>query len=472
MTARRYRRLVLFAVVVTAVFAAAAGAARAAPAAAPSLPSGDITWHDVWNPTTSDDVYTACAPGAAGACFAAGFISPVGLGGPESVVAKYDVDGDRLWTDPWMAPNCIEQRFYHATGSKATDTAAFCGTCIQKGSAHYDWLVTKYDGGGTRLWGVIYSGPGTGDQMTWAVVTDKAGNVYAAGNTITAGGSDEITVVKFAAADGAVVWAAHHDRPYTDWAHDLVIDGAGNLYVAGFVQKKAKIGLIPTQDGFVGKVNPDGTWAWAHRVDGPTHRFDELRSVVVCRAGVYVAGVADSEGADPDVLIARYTRDGAHLWTHAWGNSLHQPDWVLDLAVDSAGTAWTAGYTERATAPDHRGLITRWSAAGVRKGSATLDPAGASTTLQRVIVTSDRIAYFGGTCALPPAYDDGDWIEAKYSAKGTHLWDNEWEHLSGSLPVDNSFTDMTTADDTTIIMVGDEADTPGDYGAGIARFMR
>ena len=242
--------------------------------------------------------------------------------------------------------------------------------------------------------------------------------------------------------------------------------------MAGFVQKKAKIGLIPTQDGFVGKVNPDGTWAWAHRVDGPTHRFDELRSVVVCRAGVYVAGVADSEGADPDVLIARYTRDGAHLWTHAWGNSLHQPDWVLDLAVDSAGTAWTAGYTERATAPDHRGLITRWSAAGVRKGSATLDPAGASTTLQRVIVTSDRIAYFGGTCALPPAYDDGDWIEAKYSAKGTHLWDNEWEHLSGSLPVDNSFTDMTTADDTTIIMVGDEADTPGDYGAGIARFMR
>ena len=68
------------------------------------------------------------------------------------------------------------------------------------------WYTAKYDGlTGAKMWEKTYSGGG-GDDQPKAIATDSQGNVIVGGFTTGVNGRDFYTI-KYAAADGVVVWA-------------------------------------------------------------------------------------------------------------------------------------------------------------------------------------------------------------------------------------------------------------------------
>ncbi len=140
------------------------------------------------------------------------------------------------------------------------------------------------------------------------VYVDAAGNVYSTGYLDSGGNTlSNVLTAKHDAA-GGLLWSASYDGGVNnnDAGLALVVDGAGNVYVAGR-SASARMGSDGTDfDVLLVKYNADGTQAWVQTYDqaGGT---DEAVDVAVSADGstVYVAAVSEN-GTDADIVTLRY----------------------------------------------------------------------------------------------------------------------------------------------------------------------
>ena len=219
----------------------------------------------------------------------------------------------------------------------------------------YDAYLRKYGRDGTELWTREFGTPGL--DIASAVTVDDSGNVYVGGqiggdisDQTSAGGRDAFT--RKYDADGTELWTRLFGTAQVEVGSALAVDDAGNVYVTGWVQT-----ALPGQDSlgrgdaYVRKHDADGTEIWTRQfgTEGP----DEALSVGTDGAGnVYVAGYVtgalpgQTELGSRDGYLRSYDRDGNELWTRQFGTTAHEL--VLDLAVDDAGNSYVVGYTEGA----------------------------------------------------------------------------------------------------------------------------
>jgi len=100
-------------------------------------------------------------------------------------------------------------------------------------NSYYDCLTIKYNSAGQEQWENTYNGPGNGRDVARALGIDAAGNVYVAGHSWNGTSSDYATV-KYNSA-GAQEWVANYNSSGNgaDYARALGIDAIGNVYVTG-----------------------------------------------------------------------------------------------------------------------------------------------------------------------------------------------------------------------------------------------
>jgi cysteine-rich repeat protein len=105
-----------------------------------------------------------------------------------------------------------------------------------------------------------------------------------------------------------------------DAAHDLIIDGAGNIVVVGAIAQEGH-----SRDLWLQQYAPDGTTAWVFTHDGVDHRDDIGYAIAPTGDGDYiVVGSTESDATGDDIFVMRI--DGGSLTT----------EWV-DV-VDGPGT--------------------------------------------------------------------------------------------------------------------------------------
>lgn len=191
-------------------------------------------------------------------------------------------------------------------GGTTRSTTNISGSGFQntKNSARDGFLV-KFNSNGTRAWGTYYGGPS--DDYGNSVCVDTFLNVYLSGFTYSTsdiasggfqnsfGGSNDAYLVKFNTS-GSRLWGTYYGGSNGDYGPHCVTDKTGNVYLTGYTLSTnaiAAAGLFNTSkgniEGFIVKFNPSGTRFWGSFYGGAQDDY-LLSSVPDAFGNVYYSG--------------------------------------------------------------------------------------------------------------------------------------------------------------------------------------
>ena len=235
-----------------------------------------------------------------------------------------------------------------------------------------DGFIAKFAPSGEHLWS-SYLGGAQCDNAR-GVATDDSGNVYVVGQThsshwgISGGwdcsyGGDYDGFVACFSRSGAHLWSSYLGGAEYDYAKDVAVDMAGNVY-AGGPTYSANWGINGgwtssfggDVDGFVVKLTHNGALEWSSYFGGS--EFDWVSGLTVDESGnVYVAGSTRSDdwgvsgGWDTsycggrDGFVAKLSSCGWHLWSSYMGGP--GDDRAFSVAKDDSGSVHVAGRAGR-----------------------------------------------------------------------------------------------------------------------------
>lgn len=239
-------------------------------------------------------------------------------------------------------------------------SATFGPFTLTSGGAFQGFLA-KYDPQGVCQWAVAI--PQAGNVNALAV--DATGNVVLggsfAGTTVQFGTTTlpgmplvENAFVAKMSAQGSWLWAVRSGNR----SGRIALDAAGNVYCTGnFVGASAFGSFALTanglQDGYVGKLDPAGTWLWVRSTGGPG--YDYAAGVGVDYVGnVLVAGgfgvpsatfgtltIPNRGGGNFDAYVAKLDANGNFLWAEGMGGT--DNDVASELVVDDDGSTYVTG---------------------------------------------------------------------------------------------------------------------------------
>ena len=289
--------------------------------------AGTVLWAKRAGGTDFDDSDSIAVDAAGNVYITGGFSSATatfgnvtltnfGPGTEDVFVAKYDSSGNVLWAkraggddfESGLGIAVDAASNVYITGYYYSTNMTFGSLPLPNSAPGFDDIfVTKYDPSGNVLW--TRRGGGDGYDRSLGIALDAVANVYVTGNfqstnatfgTVSfsnAGpGFDDLFVMKYDTS-GNFLWAKRAGGTGTDIAENIVVDSAGNAFVAGhFDSASLTFGSVTLtnanpglDDVFVAKYDPSGNVLWAQRAGGTD--FDGSYGLALDATGnVYLTG--------------------------------------------------------------------------------------------------------------------------------------------------------------------------------------
>ena len=298
--------------------------------------------------------------------FGGGALSSAGAS--DIYVAKFSPGGTYLWSKRFGDSSVQEAKSVTADASgNVIITGSYFGT-VDFGSGplptagNQDIFLAKFNSDGAHLWSNKF---GDGDsQFGKSVACDASGNIILVGDiygsadfgggSLTSAGGPDIFVAKFGSG-GAHTWSKRFGDADEQLAPCVEVDASGNVIIVGYFEGTADFGgSILTSAGAVdflmAKFSPDGSHLWSSNFGDLAYQYaysaaaDASGNIIV--AGYFTGtvdfggGTLTSNGAY-DILIARFSSGGAHLWSDSFGDSDAQ--FSLGVAADASGNGFIVG---------------------------------------------------------------------------------------------------------------------------------
>jgi hypothetical protein len=302
---------------------------------------GALLWERRFNGAGSgEDVATAVAMDSSGNVVVTGYSYIDSF--VEFYTAKYAAaNGSLLW-----------EQSYEFLGVDVSTALALdsSGNVIVTGYAlyitDYDFYTIKYaaENGGV-LWEKRYRGADDEDNSPRALAVDGLGDVIVAGNSQQrSSGTRDYQVVKYAAADGALLWQARYHGPgnLDNYLTGMALDSNGNVAVTGY--------------SYSGNGSPDfltakyaagnGALIWQQRFNGSPSQPDLPQAVAVDSSGNVIVTGSSARGYYDIYTIKYAAADGMVLWEQRYNGPSDRHDWAQAIAVDTSGNAYVTGYSE------------------------------------------------------------------------------------------------------------------------------
>lgn len=396
--------------------------------------------------TEGVDSAKAIASDAAGNVYAAGytslkFFSGAGLAGPGSAgsaelfISKYDASGGKRWSRQLGAAG---DNSATAIASDAAGNAYVAGSTRgvldgQTSAGGADVFIGKYDARGVKQW--MRQLGTAGSDIAYAITSDAAGSVYAAGYTSgalddqsSAGGYDAF-IAKYD-AKGGKQWTRQLGTAGSDYAKAITSDAAGYVYVAGYTN-----GALHGQrsaggyDLFIAKYDASGVKQWTRQLG--TAGVDTAYAVTSDAAGnVYAAGYTSGaldgqrSAGGADLFIVKYDAGGVKQWTRQLGTAGY--DTAQAITSDAAGNVYATGYTSGAldgqsSAGGADLFITKFDASGKKQWTRQLGTAGYDTAQAISSDAAGNVYAAGYTSDVldgQPRAGDADLFSVQYQSDG------------------------------------------------------
>jgi chitodextrinase len=218
---------------------------------------------------------------------------------------------------------------------------------------------------GAFLWAKQMGGTVLADSVVpYGVAADSSGNSYVTGvfygrvnfgtGALTSAGRGDMFIAKYSAA-GVPQWVHHFGDASDQFGTAIAVDTSGNVYVTGYFYGLVDFGGGRlTSNGYdivLAKYTTNGAHVWSKVLGGSSS--DMGQAIAVDASGnVVVAGqfggTADFGGGPLtsaggfDGFLAKYTTNGAFVWERRVGGT--SLDTVTGLGVDSSGNPTIVGY--------------------------------------------------------------------------------------------------------------------------------
>jgi hypothetical protein len=309
------------------------------------------------------------------------------------VVAKVNAAGSALLYYGYFGGSDVELargiavdsagRAYVTGRTQSTNFPATAGMLHTTLRGNADAFVTKLNAAGNALVYSTYLG-GTGDDEGSGIAVDAYGYAYVTGTTAStnfpttpgafqtsSGGNHDAFVTELAPSGTSFFYSTYLGGADADFGQEIAVDSSYNAYVTGYSHstnfpttpgafRTFKAGL---NDAFVTKLNDWGSGAhFSTYVGGDAN--DVAHGIAVGSGGrAYVTGMTSSmnfpttpgalqptSGTAEDAFIIEVDATGSALSysTYVGGSGF---DAGHDIAVNSAGNAFVAGYTASTNFP-------------------------------------------------------------------------------------------------------------------------
>lgn len=291
-------------------------------------------------------------------------------GATDAFVAKFNGDGDHVWSYPLGDAMSQAARSVRADAQgNVVLVGDYQGTLIVGGNpltpkGLNDIFIVKLSPQGTVLFSKSAGGPG--NDFAARVLTDAgsgilllgsfAGSIdFEGGATETSNGGFDVVLVKLDPS-GNYQWSGAFGNSLDDDAKDVAIDGEGSIVVAGDFASELSVGgpVLSCQgktDVFVAKFDSSGGHVWSRGFGDA--EMQRVRAIDVdSRGNIVVAGEFSGElsfGGDPlvspagaDIFIAKLDPGGNPIWSKQAGDAGIRE--CHDIAVDGLGHVVGTGY--------------------------------------------------------------------------------------------------------------------------------
>jgi hypothetical protein len=203
------------------------------------------------------------------------------------MLLKYGPVGALDWTLVWSGLN------YHSVNAMTLDNAeaVIVAGSDESGAGHMDLAAERILPDGTSDWVVRWDSNSGSDEWATDVTVDPAGNVYVVG--ITDGFSATHTEILLQCYDaaGALQWSRTWGRSGSVFAQTVDVDDDSNVYIGGYTQGS---GLTPDAVLLI-KYDAGGTLLWQRRWTAPAGVI-LANTLMVDGESVCLAGSAPNNG--------------------------------------------------------------------------------------------------------------------------------------------------------------------------------
>jgi Beta-propeller repeat len=239
-----------------------------------------------------------------------------------ALTIKYDANGNQLWTAPYSGV------------ALAVDTN---GNVVTTGIGTIFGMI-KLNAAGATLWQTSYPSS-CGSAAGQAVVGDSSGNIYLAGSYpffCNDGLVDyELLILKYSAS-GTQVWATSDQDAGRQWqTANVVVDGAGNLYLAGNFTEDS------TYSAFAYDASGNQTWAGE-----PFFNVNDLcYSMAIDQKGCVLMTGRVLGNSSFLYGTAKLGTNGSTLWASDYPPNGVGPSVANAVAVDYTNNSYVTGYS-------------------------------------------------------------------------------------------------------------------------------
>jgi hypothetical protein len=334
----------------------------------------------------------------------------------------------------------------------------------RKAAGKTDALLMRLSAGGEPAWAVTFGG--LGEDVTNAVA-QRGDRLLAVGNFAEklsvqgpdnapplagrSAGSDDIFAVCLDRA-GSPQWVWTSGGRDSDGANAVAATPDGGWVIGGSFSRRAQFGVTELDskgrtDAVLIKLTSEGEIEWVKQFGG--RYADSIWRLAVDAAGNIVvqglfADVSDwgggplraGGGSDNDVVLAKYDRNGTHLWSKRFGNAFNEV--AGGVAVDPAGFITMTGSFDQKidfgqgevrVAGESDAFVARFAPTGevvwARTFGAAREDIGfglAADGNGNVVVAGwfEGTVDFGG--GAKASYGNRDVFLLKLDVEGRHLW--------------------------------------------------
>ena len=289
-------------------------------------------------------------------------------GNTDIYVAKFDAAGAHQWSKRFGDATTEYSYSVAVDGSgNVIITGWFYGTVdfgggLMTSAGSADMYVAKFDADGNHLWSKHF-GDESG-QAGRSVAVDASGNIIATGefygtvdfggDTLTTAGGADIHVAMFD-SDGSHLWSDGFGGLGQDYGFDVAADGSGNVVVTGWFWGAVDFGggTLTSAGGtdiFVAKFDAAGTHMWsqgfgdASSERGNSVAADGSGNVIITgefEGTVDFGGGMLTSAGDSDIYIAEFDATGDHLWSQRFGDVSQQTG--RNVEADGLGNVVVTG---------------------------------------------------------------------------------------------------------------------------------